>query len=148
MRNIPTYVPLLQNKFLSQELFDLPATKRRISLWRPKALAIRATSPALSTMQATTIHDMDSTPYRIFKISELTRLIAIQLVLISQKSAVNLACACRSLEEPVLSTLWEIQSSLYALLEVLPQETLVFKRPIYNPHTVCGLDPPLEGLEA
>jgi len=47
----------------------------------------------------------DSTPHRIFKISELTRLIASELVPISRKSTVNLACACRSLEEPNLSTL-------------------------------------------
>ena len=90
----------------------------------------------------------DSVPYRIFKISELTRLIATQLVPTGRKSAVNLACACRSLEEPVLNILWETQLSLCTLLEVLPQETWVFKRSIYTPHTVCGLDPPLEGLEA
>ena len=66
----------------------------------------------------------DSTPYRVLKISELTRLIASQLVLIgAEKSAVNLACACRSLEEPILSTLWETQPSLYTLLGALPEET-------------------------
>jgi len=70
----------------------------------------------------------DSTSHRIFKISELTRLIASQLVLISRKSAVNLACACRSLEEPNLSTLWETQSSFFTLLEVLPRETWKYKR--------------------
>lgn len=65
----------------------------------------------------------DNAPSRIFNISELVRLIASQLILISRKSAVNLACACRSLEEPVLSTLWEKQSALYTLLEVLPGAT-------------------------
>jgi len=66
----------------------------------------------------------DSTPRRVLKISELTRLIASQLILTnSRKSAVNLACACRSLEEPVLSALWRTQWSLITLLRVLPEET-------------------------
>lgn len=64
----------------------------------------------------------NDTPHRIFKISELTRLIASQLVLINRKDAVNLAYACRYLEEPVLSTLWETQWSLCTLLKVLPEE--------------------------
>ena len=66
----------------------------------------------------------DSTLHRIFKISELTRLIAGQLILINPKSVVNLACACRYLEEPALSTLWETQWSFHTLLKVLPQENL------------------------
>ena len=64
----------------------------------------------------------DSTPHRVFKIAELARPIAHQLVLISQKSVVNLACVCRCLEEPVLSTLWGTQQSLYTLLKVLPSK--------------------------
>ena len=90
----------------------------------------------------------DSTPHRIFKISELTRLIASQLVLISRKSTVNFACACRSLEEPNLSTLWEIQRSLFTLLEVLPRETRKYQRPEIGRYAVRGLDPPPEGLKA
>ena len=62
-------------------------------------------------------------PHRVFKISELTRLIANNLTRTGRGSAVNLACACRCLEEPVLSTLWENQSSLRTLLEILPEET-------------------------
>ena len=55
----------------------------------------------------------------LLKISELTRLIAGQLILIhAENSAVNPACACRSFEEPILSMLWETQSSLYTLLGV------------------------------
>jgi len=46
----------------------------------------------------------ESTPERIFKISEL-RVIASQLILINKRDVVNLACASRYLEEPVLSTL-------------------------------------------
>jgi len=70
----------------------------------------------------------DSTPHPVLKIDELTRHIASQLVLIGgRKSAVNLACACRCLEEPVLSTLWETQSSMITLLWVLPKETWKFK---------------------
>ena len=85
----------------------------------------------------------DSTPYRVLKISELTRLVASQFVLIGAKgSAVNLACVCRSFEEPALSTLWETQWASYILLQVLPEETWEYT------HTVCGLDHPLEGLRA
>ena len=65
----------------------------------------------------------DNTSHRVFKIGELTRLVASQLVSISQRSAVNLACACRCLEEPVLSTLWETQPLLYTLLMTLPEDT-------------------------
>ena len=89
--------------------------------------ASRATSPALGPHgpQATMTHD--STPYRVLKISELTRLIASQLVLISRKSTLSLACVCRYLEEPVLSTLWETQFLLPTLLRVLPKETWEFQ---------------------
>ena len=87
----------------------------------------------------------DSTPYRVLKISELTRLIASQLVLISQRSTVNLACACRSLEEPILSTLWETQSSLDTLLGALPEETRKFQRLKLGDYVVRGLDPAPEG---
>jgi len=65
----------------------------------------------------------DGAPNRVFKISELTKLIASQLVLTSPKSAVDLACSSPYLEEPVLSALWRTQSSLYTLLEVLPRQT-------------------------
>jgi hypothetical protein len=65
----------------------------------------------------------DNASHRVFKISELTRLVASHLVLIDLKGAVNLACACRHLEEPVLSTVWETQGSLYTLLKVLPEGT-------------------------
>jgi hypothetical protein len=65
---------------------------------------------------------LDNTFGRVFKISELTRLIANQLIPLGQKSAVNFACACRYLEEPVLSTLWKTQPSLCTLLMVLPEE--------------------------
>ena len=62
-----------------------------------------------------------STPHRVLKIGELTRLITSQLIdLEGRKSAVNLACASRYLEEPVLSTLWEGQPWLTILLKVLP----------------------------
>jgi len=90
----------------------------------------------------------DSTPHRVLKINELTRLITSQLVLISsRKSAVNLACACRSLEEPVLSILWETQSSLFTLLRVLPKETWEFKHLELGRKMVCGLDSPPERLK-
>ena len=108
-----------------------------------KTLAVRATSPPLSPVQATMIHDR--APYRVLTISELARHIASQLVLIeAEGSAVNLACACRSLEEPILSTLWETQSSLYILLRVLPEKNWESHR---KTQVVCSLDPQLEGLE-
>ena len=65
----------------------------------------------------------DSASHRVFKISELTRAIASELIPISEESTVNLACTCRFLEEPVLSALWETQPWVKTLLEVLPQET-------------------------
>ena len=65
----------------------------------------------------------NSASHRVFKISELTRLIAGQLVPKCRGSAANLACACRHLEVPVLSTLWETQESLFVLLETLPRDT-------------------------
>ena len=44
------------------------------------------------------------TPYHVLKISELTRLVASQFALIgAEGSAVNLACVCRTFEEPALS---------------------------------------------
>ena len=90
----------------------------------------------------------NSAPQRVLKISELTRLIASQLVLVSRKSAVNLACACRSLEEPVLSILWEPQSLLFILLKVLPEENWDLRYQTFDKSVVCDLDPPSEGLKA
>ena len=90
----------------------------------------------------------DSTPHRIFKISELTRLIAGHLILINPKSAVNLACTCRYLEEPVLSTLWETQWSLCTLLGVLPEKTWEYENPRRGERMVRSLDPPLEKSDA
>ena len=100
-------------------------------------------------MQAATMID-DNTPYRVFKISELTRLIAGQLVLISRKSTTNLARVCRSLEDPVLSTLWETQLSLPTLLKVLPEETWKFRcsSSRFEEDAVCGLNLPLERSKA
>ena len=75
------------------------------------------------------------TPHRMFKISELARVIASQLISVSRGSVVNLACVSRYLEEPVLSTLWEEQRSLYPLLRVLSEETWCFE---YYDRRVCG----------
>ena len=89
----------------------------------------------------------DGTPHRVLKVSELTRLIASQLVLISRKSAVNLACAYRCLKEPVLSALWETQSSLITLLKILPEGNWEFKCLGLGYKMVRGLNSPPEGLE-
>ena len=90
----------------------------------------------------------DSTPHPIFKISELTRLIASQLVLISPGSTVNLACASRYLEEPALSTLWETQQSLCTLLGVLPKDTLHWGNFTFNTNVVCSLNLPSDESNA
>ena len=69
----------------------------------------------------------DSAAHRVLKTSEITRPVASQLILIAGlKSVVNFACACRHLEAPVLSTLWETQSSIRTLLRVFPSGTLVY----------------------
>jgi len=93
----------------------------------------------------TMIHD--GAPLRVFRISELTRVIASQLILTSQESAVNLACTCRCLEEPVLGTLWETQQFLSTLLEVLPKANWDIEGTMGN-YTVRGLDLPEGGPSA
>ena len=90
----------------------------------------------------------DNTSHRIFRISELTRLIASQLVPTSLKSTANLARACRCLEEPVLSTLWETQWSLCTLLSVLPEEIWDYEyQPELHADVVRRLDLLLEELD-
>ena len=75
-----------------------------------------------------------SSPHRVLKIGELTRLVTSQLIdLDGKKSAVNLACASRYLEESVLSTLWEGQPWLTTLLKVLPDGNYHFED-----STPCG----------
>jgi len=61
---------------------------------------------------------------RAFKITELSRRVATELTVISQKSAANLACAGSHLVEPVLSVLWAKQHSFHTLLGVLPEAML------------------------
>ena len=83
-----------------------------------------------------------STANHVFKISELARVIAGQLALISQKSAVGLAYTCRDLEGPVLSTLWEKQCSFENLMKVLPEGSWNYEDPGAGRFatSVCGLD--------
>jgi len=92
------------------------------------------------------VADVNSTtPRCVFKIGELTRLIASHLVLISPKSAVRLARSSRYLEEPVLSTLWETQPLLCTLLRVLPKKTWHIKhKPRSWVNTVRALNLQLE----
>jgi len=90
----------------------------------------------------------DSTPYHVLNISELARLIASQLVLTgAEKSAVNLACACRSFEEPILSTLWERQYYFFTLLSVFPEGTWELEEPELGENLVRDLNSPLQGLK-
>jgi len=58
--------------------------------------------------------------HRIFEIDELVRRVSRTLVSIHRASAVSLACTCRLLEEPALSSLWELQDSLAILIGVSP----------------------------
>ena len=88
----------------------------------------------------------DGTPHCIFEISELAREIASQLVLVSPWSTVNFGCACRRLEEPVLSTLWESQSSLCTLLEVLPSDIWRREKPAFIMTVVCSPNLPPEEI--
>jgi len=90
----------------------------------------------------------DGTPHRIFRISELTRLIAGQLTLISPKSTPSLACTCRYLEEPALSSLWQTQPLLDTLLKVLPGETWSCDNPGPGKSVVRGPNPPFEESSA
>lgn len=90
----------------------------------------------------------DGAPRRIFKISELTRLIAGKLILFDPKGAVSLACVCRDLQDPVLSTLWQTQSSLGTLLKVLPEGKWNWKKTTRGRSEVCGMNPWLEDLNA
>ena len=62
----------------------------------------------------------NSLPARVFEIGEMASLIARQLIPINSESAVNFACVCRCLQEPVLSALWETQPFLCFLLMALP----------------------------
>ena len=87
-------------------------------------------------------------PNRVFKISELSRLITNQLIPTNNKSAVNLARVCRHLEEPVLSTLWATQSSLHTLLEVLPEENWDYNYPELGGRAVRVLGLLLEESDA
>jgi len=87
-------------------------------------------------------------PHRVLKIGELTRLIANQLILINRGGAVDLACTSRYLEEPVLSTLWEIQDSLCTLLKMLPRDTWDWDAQEPTDSVVRNLNLPLEGLNA
>ncbi|KAF9648204.1 hypothetical protein BDM02DRAFT_3129189 [Thelephora ganbajun] len=57
---------------------------------------------------------------RVFEIDELARLVSHHLVSTNRESAVSLACTCRLLEVPVLSSLWELQDSLLTLIGALP----------------------------
>lgn len=86
----------------------------------------------------------DNTSHRVLRIGELTRLVAGQLILISPKSTASLACTCRCLEEPVLSTLWGTQRSLPTLLKILPEETWGYDKKPLSGNEVCCLGPPFE----
>jgi len=59
-------------------------------------------------------------PHAIVEIDELLRLVIDELVTTSPRTVVSLAVTCRSLKEPMLSSLWRQQMPLDHLLMVLP----------------------------
>ena len=84
-------------------------------------------------------------PHPIVEIDELARLVIDCLVEISPQTAVSFALACRSLEEPTLSSLWKRQESLDRLLMVLPGCTRVVNK--YGiKSVVSGRDFPVYGI--
>ena len=59
--------------------------------------------------------------HQCFKVDEILRLFAGELVASGAKAAaVSLACCRRSFEEPVLDVLWGAQTRLFPLLKALP----------------------------
>ena len=64
-------------------------------------------------------------PHSIFNIDELLRLVVDELVKTSQESAVSFALACRSFEEPTLSSLWKKPPLLHDLVVVLPSARFI-----------------------
>ena len=54
-------------------------------------------------------------------VDEITRLIASELVASGgERTAVALACCCKSLEDPALDLLWETQAQVFPLLKSFP----------------------------
>jgi len=76
-------------------------------------------------------------PHQIFEIDELLGLVIDELVEISPQTAVSFALACRSFEEPALSSLWREKRSLTDLVKVLPNHTWVQDK-YGNASTVSG----------
>lgn len=75
-------------------------------------------------------HPTISMPHPIVEISELTQVIADNLLLDGKRGLVSLACTCRALEEQALSTLWSEQPSLRTLVKsTLPPEILSDDQP-------------------
>ena len=60
--------------------------------------------------------------HKIFDIDEILRYVVSWIVQMRRwKDAVNLACCCKSFEEPVLSMVWE-KTSLGTLARLLPMD--------------------------
>ncbi|KAF9643754.1 hypothetical protein BDM02DRAFT_3122990 [Thelephora ganbajun] len=77
------------------------------------------------TLASLTLSSLLLMSHPVFGINELLRLVIDELIEDSLSTALSFAVACRSFEEPTLSSLWEHQDSLIVLLEVLPNHTLV-----------------------
>ena len=61
--------------------------------------------------------------HHCLRVDEIVRHVASELVASKgEAAAVALACCCKSFEDPVLDTLWEIQEGLTPLLESLPED--------------------------
>jgi len=124
-------------------MINLSPANEPVTARPPKVVLRRALSNRPSSARPIMTHD--DKPHRIFRISELTMLIAGQLILTSPKSTMDLARTCRYLEEPVLSVLWQTQPWLDTLLKVLPEKTWSYN-PVPGKSVVRGTDPPFEEL--
>ena len=64
-------------------------------------------------------------PHPIVEIDELLRLVIEKLIETSSRAAISFALTCQSLEEPILSSLWEQQYFLPVFVKVLPNPACV-----------------------
>jgi len=74
--------------------------------------------------------------YACLNVDEIVRLIARELVMSGGKAtAVALACCCKSLEDPVLDTLWVAQDQLLPLLRSFPRDVWNRRGSLVSPLT-------------
>jgi len=91
---------------------------------RDTSKATSALNVSRHLLRAPPIHSQTLLPgpmHVCLNVDEIVRLVAYELVTSGgMKTAVALACCCKSLEDPVLDTLWERQVRLLPLLKSFP----------------------------